>query len=213
MTAHLLSGGFADPPADAAHAFRAIMQAMARPGTIHDVTGARPPAPLSVAAGTVLLTLCDRTTPLFLGPSHDTAEVRAWVTFHCAAPLVTAGDAAFALGTWDALLPTDRFPIGNPEYPDRAATLIVELPALDATGATLTDTTLSGPGIRGTAAAQLALKAQMVTLGMIVMGQPEFYLKFEAEKFAADGSVEDESLRGFLKTYTDALAAHVERLS
>ena len=50
MTAHLLSGGFADPPADAAHAFRAIMQAMARPGTIHDVTGARPPAPLSIAA-------------------------------------------------------------------------------------------------------------------------------------------------------------------
>lgn len=67
-------------------------------------------------------------------------------------------------------------------------------------------------GAIGTAAAQLALKAQMVTLGMIVMGQPEFYLKFEAEKFAADGSVEDESLRGFLKTYTDALAAHIERL-
>ena len=155
MTAHPLSGGFADPPADAAHAFRAIMQAMARPGTIHDVTGARPPAPLSVAAATALLTLCDRTTPLFLGPSHDTAEVRAWVTFHCAAPLVAAGDAAFALGTWNALTPTDRFQIGDPEYPDRAATLIVELPALDATGATLTDTTLSGPGIRGTAALPL----------------------------------------------------------
>lgn len=150
MTAHPLSGGFADPPADAAHAFRAIMQAMARPGTIHDVTGARPPAPLSVAAGTALLTLCDRTTPLFLGPSHDTAEVRAWVTFHCAAPMAAVGDAAFALGTWDALVPTDRFPIGNPEYPDRAATLIVELPALDATGATLT-----GPGIRDTAALPL----------------------------------------------------------
>jgi len=68
-------------------------------------------------------------------------------------------------------------------------------------------------GAIGTAAAQLALKAQMVTLGMIVMGQPEFYLKFEADKFAEDGSVQDESLRGFLKTYTDALAAHIERLS
>lgn len=150
MTAHALSGGFADPPADAAHAFRAIMQATARPGTIQALTGARPPAPLSVAAGTALLTLCDRTTPLFLAPSHDTDEVRAWVTFHCAAPLVAAEDAAFALGTWDALLPTDRFPIGNPEYPDRAATLIVELPALAAAG-----TTLTGPGIRDTAALPL----------------------------------------------------------
>ncbi len=155
MTAHLLLGGFADQPADAAHAFRAIMQAMARPGTIHAVTGARPPAPLSVAAATALLTLCDRTTPLFLGASHDTAEVRAWVTFHCAAPLAGAGDAAFALGTWDALTPTDRFRIGDPEYPDRAATLIVELPALIRSGATLTGATLTGPGIRDTAALPL----------------------------------------------------------
>lgn len=67
-------------------------------------------------------------------------------------------------------------------------------------------------GAIGTAAAQLDLKAQMVSLGMVVMGQPEFYLKFEAEKFAEDGTVTDDSLHGFLKTYTDALAAHIERL-
>mgnify|MGYP002651490304 CR=1 FL=1 len=30
---------------------------------------------------------------------------------------------------------------------------------------------------------------------------------------AEDGTVTDESLRGFLKTYADALAAHIERLS
>ena len=68
-------------------------------------------------------------------------------------------------------------------------------------------------GAIGTAAAQLALKAQMVTLGMVVMGHPEFYLKFDPEKFAEDGTVTDESLSGFLKTYADALAAHIERLS
>lgn len=67
-------------------------------------------------------------------------------------------------------------------------------------------------GAIGTAAAQLALKAQMVTLGMVVMGHPEFYLKFDADKFAPDGSVTDEGLRGFLTTYTDALAAHIQRL-
>ena len=150
MTVHLLSGGFADPPTDAAHAFRAIMQAMARPGTIHTVTGASAPAPLSAAAAVVLLTLTDRTTPLFLAPSHDTEAVRRWITFHCAAPFAPPREAAFALGTWDALTPTDRFPMGEPEYPDRAATLIVELPALTTEGATL-----SGPGIRDRAALAL----------------------------------------------------------
>ncbi|MRX52115.1 phosphonate C-P lyase system protein PhnH [Paracoccus sp. S-4012] len=150
MTVHLLSGGFADPPTDAAHAFRAVMQAMARPGTIHRVAGAQPPVPLSSAAAIVLLTLCDRTTPLHLAPSHDTEAVRGWITFHCGAPFVPAQDAAFALGTWEALTPADRFAIGDPEYPDRAATLIVERPALAPQGAALT-----GPGIRDTAGLSL----------------------------------------------------------
>ena len=30
-------------------------------------------------------------------------------------------------GTWDALLPLDRFAIGTPEYPDRAATLVIDV--------------------------------------------------------------------------------------
>lgn len=68
-------------------------------------------------------------------------------------------------------------------------------------------------GAIGTAAAQAHLKAQMVTLGMVVMGQPEFYLQFDATKFGEDGSVTDENLRGFLKNYTDALLRHIERLS
>ncbi|MDO5704585.1 MAG: phosphonate C-P lyase system protein PhnH [Paracoccus sp. (in: a-proteobacteria)] len=145
MSAHL-SGGFAAPAIDAAHGFRAILQAMARPGTIHTVAGATPPAPLSVAAGVALLTLCDRTTMLYLGASHDTAALRDWITFHCAAPLVDAGDADFALGDWASLTPADRFRIGTPEYPDRAATLIVDVPALRTDGALLT-----GPGIRDNA--------------------------------------------------------------
>lgn len=149
MTLHL-TGGFADPAPDAARAFRAIMQAVARPGTIQTVEGAAPPAPLSPAAGAVLLTLCDRTTPLFLAPSHDTAAVRGWITFHCGAPFCAPEAAAFALGTWEALQPTDRFSPGEAEYPDRAATLIVEVPSLRPEGARLT-----GPGIREDAALSL----------------------------------------------------------
>ena len=46
MQAHALEGGFTDAPIDAARAFRGLMTAMARPGTICDVSGATPPAPL-----------------------------------------------------------------------------------------------------------------------------------------------------------------------
>ncbi len=40
MEANTLSGGFADPATQSAHAFRSVMEAMARPGTIQDIEGA-----------------------------------------------------------------------------------------------------------------------------------------------------------------------------
>jgi alpha-D-ribose 1-methylphosphonate 5-triphosphate synthase subunit PhnH len=144
MTLHAdaLSGGFADTPTGSARAFRQILEAMARPGTIHTVAGAAPPAPLSLAAGVALLTLTDPTTPLHLAGKADCQQVRDWVAFHIGAPLVAAEDAAFALGTWDALQPVTRFRIGQPDYPDRSATLIVEVDRLTNHGPALT-----GPGI------------------------------------------------------------------
>lgn len=150
MTPEALLGGFTAAPVQSAHAFRASLEAMARPGTLHPVTGATPPAPLSVAAGVLVLTLCDGTTPVHLAGAHDCPALRDWITFHTGAPLVTAEEACFALGTWAALNPVSRFAIGQPDYPDRSATLIVEMPALSATGPRLT-----GPGIKGSA--QLSL--------------------------------------------------------
>jgi alpha-D-ribose 1-methylphosphonate 5-triphosphate synthase subunit PhnH len=138
-----LQGGFADAPRDAAFAFRAAMSAMARPGKIEEIAGARPPAPLSSAAGTLILTLCDPETGLYLAGACDTPEVRDWVTFHTGAPLVGPSVCQFAVGTWKALQPLSAYPVGTPEYPDRSATLIVELGELRPEGVRLT-----GPGIR-----------------------------------------------------------------
>lgn len=146
MTPDALTGGFSEAPLQSAAGFRAILRALSRPGEIVGVTGACPPAPLSPAAGVAVLVLLDSTTPLHLAPGHDTPALRDWITFHTGAPLVEAGQAMFALGTWEALLPVSRFAIGSPEYPDRAATLIVELPRLVPEGALL-----RGPGIRHTA--------------------------------------------------------------
>lgn len=142
MIAATLSGGFSDVPRQSARAFRAILEAMARPGTIHQVDGAAPPAPLSLASGVALLTLADPTTRLHLAGDTDCPTVRDWVAFHIGAPLTCAEDADFAVGTWTALQPVTRFRIGQPDYPDRAATLIVEMERLVNHGPAL-----SGPGI------------------------------------------------------------------
>ncbi|MEP2532159.1 phosphonate C-P lyase system protein PhnH [Shimia sp.] len=150
MNAGPLKGGFVNAPVDAAYAFRAMMNAMARPGTVETLAGALPPAPLSVAAGVVVLTLCDPETPVHLAGTVDCAAVRDWIGFHVGAPVVARGDAMFVVGRWDDLMPVHDFAIGTPEYPDRSATLIVERDAFEPGGAVL-----RGPGIRDTATLDL----------------------------------------------------------
>ncbi len=145
-----LEGGFGDPAREAARGFRAALDAMARPGRIMTVGGATAPAPCSAAGAVLVLTLCDDTTPLHLAPSHDTRALRDWVTFHTGAPLTDARGAVFALGAWDSLQPVARFQVGTAEYPDRSATLIVEMSAVSNDGAVL-----RGPGIADTAALSL----------------------------------------------------------
>ncbi len=146
MTPDALMGGFAAAPQQSARAFRGVLEAMARPGTLHLLEGAAPPAPLSVAAGVALLTLADGTTSVHLAGAANCPAVRDWVTFHIGAPLVRAEDADFALGRWEDLHPLNRFRIGLPDYPDRSATLIVEVDRLKAQGPRLT-----GPGIKDAA--------------------------------------------------------------
>lgn len=138
--------GFADPVLDAQRCFRAVLEAMSRPGTIRAAgEGLAAPAPLARATAAVLLTLVDHETPLFIDPAAEGAA--EWIGFHCGAPRVAApGAARFALGLASppALADLDS---GTHEAPEASATLILQLPALGE-GEALA---LSGPGIRGSA--------------------------------------------------------------
>lgn len=174
-------GGFTDAPTQSAKAFRAILRVLSQPGVIEQVEGAQPPAPMSPAAGAIALVLTDQTTRVHLCGPLDTPEIRAWFTFHTGAELVAAEQADFAFGPWEALSPVSRFAIGTSEYPDRAATLVIEMPALTTNGATL-----RGPGIEDTAtlglpetAAFIANRAQfplgfdsLLTCGVQLAGLP-----------------------------------------
>lgn len=132
--AETIDGGFADPVFDAQSVFRALMDAMARPGTVLPLkTLVAPPAPLSATGAAMALTLCDHDTPLWLGPGlAQSAAARAYLAFHTGAPVVDdPGEAAFALVSDPVALGSlAEFGQGTQEYPDRSTTLIVQVDAL-----------------------------------------------------------------------------------
>lgn len=146
----VIDGGFAAPVFDAQTVFRAVMDAMARPGTIQPVAPlTQPPAPLSAMAGAVALALCDHDTPLWLDtPLQVSAAAKSWLAFHSGAPMAaTPADAHFALVANPAtLIALENFAQGAQEYPDRSTTLILQVESLTS-GEPLQ---LKGPGIETT---------------------------------------------------------------
>ena len=147
IAAQSIDGGFADPVFNAQTVFRAVMDAMARPGSVQPLPAfARPPAPLSATAGAVALSLCDNDTPLWLDPALQASlTVKTWLGFHTGAPLAnTPADAHFALIANPAeMAALDGFSQGTQDYPDRSTTLILQVSDL-ISGAPLL---LEGPGI------------------------------------------------------------------
>ena len=151
IAAQSIDGGFADPVFNAQTVFRAVMDAMARPGSVQPLPAfARPPAPLSATAGAIALALCDNDTPLWLDPAlQASAAVKSWLGFHTGAPLAnTPADAHFALIANPAeMAALDGFSQGTQDYPDRSTTLILQVGNF-VSGAPLL---LEGPGIEKTA--------------------------------------------------------------
>ena len=145
-----VSTRLADQVLDAQSVFRAIMDAMARPGTVHPLRALpRPPQPLSATAGAVALTLCDHDTPVWLDPALTISDApAAWLGFHTGAPLVKSpADAHFAFVSRPAeFIAFENFAQGTQEYPDRSTTLVVEVEALT-DGEPLV---ARGPGIKET---------------------------------------------------------------
>ncbi|MBR0557580.1 phosphonate C-P lyase system protein PhnH [Ciceribacter sp. L1K23] len=143
------TGGFSEPVYQSQTVFRALMDGMARPGTLQTVaTQVAPPPPVGVAAGAVALCLCDHDTTIWMSSALGKSVFGEWLGFHTGAPLTRekteARFAFFELGA--ALPPFGLFSTGTQEYPDRSTTLIVEVAQL-ADGIPLT---LRGPGIKDT---------------------------------------------------------------
>ncbi len=132
---------FADPVSGAQICFRAVLDGMSRPGSLHETgVGLTPPSPLDPATAAVLLTVVDADTPIWLAPFFSTA--RDWISFHCGATIVPdISKAAFAVATEMPDLATLN--AGTDEGPEEATTLILQVRNLGQG----TPLKLAGPGL------------------------------------------------------------------
>lgn len=136
-----------EPALENQRIFRAILLTMSRPGTV-TVLGnwPRPPKGLHPAAAAVCLALVDMDTPLWIGPSGP-LDIQTYLRFHCGCTVCRRPEsAAFGLILDGQELPDlGQFHPGDLEYPDRSATLIIQVKAMNV-GRGIP---LSGPGIKG----------------------------------------------------------------
>ena len=139
----MVEQAFQTPVFDAQRLFRKVLTALSEPGRILSIeSGCVPPNPLDPLAAAIVLTLCDNDTPLWLAP--NLAPSASFIRFHTGAPIVTKpADATFAVAGVAQRPPLAALNPGTPEYPDRAATLILTVEALDGS----VGWSLSGPGI------------------------------------------------------------------
>ena len=139
--------GFADAALSSQTVFRAALEAFSRPGRILRLTpDAAVPAGVHPAACALMLALLDQDTALWLSPG--VAGAAAYLRFHTGCPAARDPAAAqFGLCEAGELPSLEAFARGSDEYPDRSATVVVQVDALSDAGGWQ----LRGPGIKSAA--------------------------------------------------------------
>lgn len=140
--------GFADPVAEAQDAFRAAMDALARPAQPLAFAPTLA-APFEPAMAALALSLLDFEVTFWLAPSLDrNVAIGDYLRFHTGSRQVASPfEAGFALVDLTAgdRLDLDAFAQGTAEYPDRSTTAIVRCDGF----APQPGLTADGPGIAG----------------------------------------------------------------
>lgn len=144
-----IGAGFRLPALASQLVFRQALDAMAHPGRIVEVPcDAEFPVGIAPAAGALLLSLLDADTALWL--SGGAVRAADYFRFHTGcmpARLSSEGDFALVASARE-LPPLDSFLQGSAEYPDRSATVILQVPQLRSRSSHSRGWRLTGPGIR-----------------------------------------------------------------
>ncbi|MDO9196365.1 phosphonate C-P lyase system protein PhnH [Rhodoferax sp.] len=125
-----LAAGLLDGVHESQQVFRAVLDALARPGQVRTLGPALPGVALGGAMARLLLSLSDDETPVWW--QCEDAGLQHWLRFHVGAPVAERPDtASFAVLTdsGQRLALTD-FAAGSTASPEFSATLLIELPSL-----------------------------------------------------------------------------------
>jgi len=149
MNAPFLPGrGLKDPVLGSQAIFRVMLEALSRPGVpaVIPRLGVEGPDALPPEVLTILISICDHDTPVWIDDDLRGSSLARWLAFHCSAPVT--GDplqANFAVqrGSSAPSEMLDRFALGDARYPERSTTVIFTCDDLT-TGAPIA---LMGPGV------------------------------------------------------------------
>ncbi|MGP2544622.1 phosphonate C-P lyase system protein PhnH [Yersinia sp. 2541 StPb PI] len=123
---------FEHPVDDAQHTFRRILKALSEPGVLVTLPHATGWQPLNPATTSVLLTLADQETPLYLDAALNSDRVQHNVRFHTGAPLTTCGDkSSFSL--FNNEITAEQLatcPAGNELSPEQSTTVVIQTDSL-----------------------------------------------------------------------------------
>ncbi len=156
---------FTDSVRESQAVFRAVMMALARPGSLQPLAlSLVPPKPLTAELAAVALTLADHEASLWLddAPLSASADAADFLKFHTGARQVTDPSmAAFALVSDPRTLPRlAEFALGTDEYPDRSATLVMTMDGIAANGSA----DARGPRHQGRPPGSLSLRCRPISL-------------------------------------------------
>jgi alpha-D-ribose 1-methylphosphonate 5-triphosphate synthase subunit PhnH len=142
-----ISAGFSEPGAGSQAVFRSALEALSRPGRVVEIpSDAAAPVMLHPASAALGLALLDQDTRAWLGSRVRRAG--PYFRFHTGCALVERPQQAdFAFLAGHELRELEDFSCGSDEYPERSATLVLQVQSLHNGDGW----TLAGPGIRGTA--------------------------------------------------------------
>src|ERR1035437_7197287 len=128
---HTLAPGLPDGVHDSQQAFRAVLDALARPGQVRRIGPALPGVALGGALARLLLSLSDDETPVWWQCAD--AGLQHWLRFHAGAAVAEQPAAASFVVLTDigqGLVLAD-FAAGTAASPEFSSTLLIELPSLD----------------------------------------------------------------------------------
>ncbi|MBW4546377.1 MAG: phosphonate C-P lyase system protein PhnH [Symplocastrum torsivum CPER-KK1] len=140
--------GFKNPVHDAQTTFRNLLEALANPGSQHQITAlVEAPAGLNSACAAACLTLLDLETQVWLQPTIE-EEVKNWLLFHSGCEFTTKPNTAnFAIiNHWQSMPSLSVFNQGTDEEPEASTTLLIQVENFESGK----PVNLSGPGIEKT---------------------------------------------------------------